>query len=124
MVDRRLRPRLIPWMRDALCIEYPQDWWFLDGPGGSGRKAKDVCQRCMVRAECLAYALENNEHHGIWAGYANHDLAQWRRPQPCPGCHRAMPVAEVAQFVLKKTDRRQWICRRCYYRDIQARRRA
>lgn len=30
--------------------------------------AKEVCQRCPVRAECLQHALEANERFGIWGG--------------------------------------------------------
>ena len=31
-------------------------------------KAKAICGRCQVRAECLEYALRNREPHGIWGG--------------------------------------------------------
>jgi WhiB family redox-sensing transcriptional regulator len=30
--------------------------------------AKDVCSRCPVRAECLAFALANGEEFGVWGG--------------------------------------------------------
>ncbi|MFD6061323.1 WhiB family transcriptional regulator [Rhodococcus wratislaviensis] len=33
------------------------------------RAAKQVCKRCPVRAQCLNYALEAREHHGIWGGF-------------------------------------------------------
>ena len=31
-------------------------------------KAKAICARCPVRAECLEYALRIREPHGIWGG--------------------------------------------------------
>lgn len=31
-------------------------------------KAKEICASCAVRAECLEYALEIQEPHGIWGG--------------------------------------------------------
>jgi WhiB family redox-sensing transcriptional regulator len=31
-------------------------------------KAKAICARCEVRAECLEYALRTREPHGIWGG--------------------------------------------------------
>ena len=31
-------------------------------------KAKAICVRCPVRAECLEYALRIREPHGIWGG--------------------------------------------------------
>ena len=31
-------------------------------------RAKAICRRCEVRADCLAYALRTREAHGIWGG--------------------------------------------------------
>jgi WhiB family redox-sensing transcriptional regulator len=31
-------------------------------------RAKAICVECAVRAECLDYALEIREPHGIWGG--------------------------------------------------------
>ena len=31
-------------------------------------RAKAICARCPVRAECLEYALRIREPHGIWGG--------------------------------------------------------
>jgi len=36
--------------------------------GRSTREAKRVCRSCEVQAECLEYALENDERFGIWGG--------------------------------------------------------
>lgn len=30
--------------------------------------AKAICAKCSVRTECLTYALEIREQHGIWGG--------------------------------------------------------
>ncbi|WP_407672362.1 WhiB family transcriptional regulator [Parafrankia discariae] len=35
---------------------------------GRPREAKRICSGCEVRAECLEYALENDERFGIWGG--------------------------------------------------------
>jgi WhiB family redox-sensing transcriptional regulator len=32
------------------------------------RRAKRICAPCPVRLECLRYALETREPHGIWGG--------------------------------------------------------
>lgn len=32
------------------------------------RRAKAICSQCAVRAECLDYAIEIREPHGIWGG--------------------------------------------------------
>jgi WhiB family redox-sensing transcriptional regulator len=31
-------------------------------------KAKAICARCPVRAECVEYALDTREAYGIWGG--------------------------------------------------------
>lgn len=31
-------------------------------------KAKAICAQCPVRRECLEYALDTREPHGIWGG--------------------------------------------------------
>ena len=45
------------WMRDALCREHPEVDFFPDR-GQSLEPARAVCGGCMVRGECLVYALE------------------------------------------------------------------
>ncbi|NIR39874.1 MAG: WhiB family transcriptional regulator [Actinobacteria bacterium] len=32
------------------------------------RHAKAICETCVVRADCLSYALAIREQHGIWGG--------------------------------------------------------
>ena len=41
---------------------------FFPSKGKSARPAKRICQACEVRAECLDYALQAGEEHGIWGG--------------------------------------------------------
>jgi WhiB family transcriptional regulator, redox-sensing transcriptional regulator len=53
------------WHADALCSEYPQLSWF---DGWDAAAAKSVCQRCLVRDDCLHYALDNDPLVGIWGG--------------------------------------------------------
>lgn len=44
------------------------------------RRAKAVCGRCPVRAECLDYALEQGLDHGIFGGFtADERRAQHRK---------------------------------------------
>lgn len=56
-----------PWVAYALCAETDPDAFFPDR-GGSTREAKRTCMACDVRAECLDYALRNNERFGVWGG--------------------------------------------------------
>jgi WhiB family redox-sensing transcriptional regulator len=37
------------------------------------RKAKSICATCCVQRDCLEYALEIREPHGIWGGLNEHE---------------------------------------------------
>jgi WhiB family transcriptional regulator, redox-sensing transcriptional regulator len=56
-----------PWMRDAACREHPEVN-FHPGHGESPEPARAVCSRCMVRNECLQFALDDDERYGVWGG--------------------------------------------------------
>jgi WhiB family redox-sensing transcriptional regulator len=43
------------------------------------RKAKAVCMRCPVRAECLDYAVSRPEKSGLWGGLNEDERAMERR---------------------------------------------
>lgn len=55
------------WQKDAACIERP-DVSFFPPRGPSPVEAIAVCSRCLVRAECLRYALANDVRFGVWGG--------------------------------------------------------
>ncbi len=56
------------WMLDAACREYPE-WSWHPTAGHSTKKQIAVCAACLVRAECLADALDRDERYGVWGGY-------------------------------------------------------
>ncbi len=43
--------------------------------------AKAVCRGCPVRAECLRYAMQTAQDHGIWGGTTEEERRQARRGQ-------------------------------------------
>ncbi len=57
----------LSWQERALCAETDPESFFPE-KGGSTREAKKVCTGCEVRAECLEYALANDERFGFWGG--------------------------------------------------------
>jgi WhiB family redox-sensing transcriptional regulator len=67
------------WMVDGLCAQVDPELWFPE-KGGSTREAKQLCTRCPVRAECLAYALANDERFGVWGGASERDRRRMTRP--------------------------------------------
>lgn len=93
-----------------LCPESPLDWQlsgacqytdpdlFFPGKGGSTREAKAVCRGCEVRADCLEYALGNDERFGIWGGLSGRERRKVARhavasAAPLPGRDRAVQAA-------------------------------
>ena len=68
------------WQEKALCAQTDPEA-FLPEKGGSTREAKRVCSSCEVRAECLEYALENDERFGIWGGLSERERRRMRRSQ-------------------------------------------
>lgn len=55
------------WQADALCKEYPNVTWFPER-GDDVRKALAICDRCLVKAECLQYATDLEIDVGLWGG--------------------------------------------------------
>jgi WhiB family transcriptional regulator, redox-sensing transcriptional regulator len=65
-----LRPIQGDWVRDAVCASADPEAFFpyMDAPTTEVAAAKVVCAGCPVQTECLTYALEADEPHGIWGG--------------------------------------------------------
>lgn len=66
------------WQDRALCAQTDPEAFFPE-KGGSTREAKRVCRSCEVRAECLDYALENDERFGIWGGLSERERRRIKR---------------------------------------------
>lgn len=66
-----LMPLRHPWMDHAACTGHP-DLFFPEGKSNdviAGEKqAVQVCSTCPVQADCLAYAIANDERYGVWGG--------------------------------------------------------
>ena len=65
-------PAELAWQERALCAQTDPEAFFPE-KGGSTREAKRVCLACEVRAECLEYALANDERFGIWGGLSERE---------------------------------------------------
>jgi WhiB family transcriptional regulator, redox-sensing transcriptional regulator len=70
----RLRTPRPGWRTRAACSDLD------DGPFAgqhvlskeAEQLAREVCEHCAVREECLAFALAHGVRHGVWGGF-NHD---------------------------------------------------
>ncbi|OZC55488.1 hypothetical protein CH267_12985 [Rhodococcus sp. 06-621-2] len=40
--------------------------------------AKTMCARCLVQENCLLYAIESAEEHGIWGGMNLRERKKWK----------------------------------------------
>lgn len=68
----------IAWQEQALCAQTGGDFFFPE-PGSSVREAKRICGLCEIRAECLEYALSNDERFGVWGGLSEKERLSLRR---------------------------------------------
>jgi len=66
------------WQMEANCLGVDPDLFFPER-GASTKEAKAVCRGCMVREDCLEYALANGEKFGIWGGLSERERRRIRR---------------------------------------------
>lgn len=66
------------WQERALCAQTDPEAFFPE-KGGSTREAKKVCTSCEVRAECLEFALANDERFGIWGGLSERERRKLKK---------------------------------------------
>lgn len=65
----------VDWSERAACKNAPAHLFFPER-GETANPAKAICHSCPVIAECLNYAIANNEGLGIWGGHSERE----RRP--------------------------------------------
>jgi WhiB family redox-sensing transcriptional regulator len=80
MHDDTTQPAILPenWQDDANCLGVDPDLFFPER-GASTREAKEVCRGCVVREQCLEFALQNGEKFGIWGGLSERERRRIRR---------------------------------------------
>jgi WhiB family redox-sensing transcriptional regulator len=66
------------WQQSANCLGVDPDLFFPER-GGSTEEAKEVCRGCVVQAECLDYAMQNDEKRGVWGGLSRRERIDLRR---------------------------------------------
>ena len=76
------------WAMLAACREGNPDELFV--AGAEQHKAKVVCQRCPVRTECLADALDNRVEFGVWGGMTERERRALLRRRPEVTCWRTL----------------------------------
>ncbi|MDQ3573426.1 MAG: WhiB family transcriptional regulator [Actinomycetota bacterium] len=83
------------WQRQANCMGVDPDLFFPER-GASTREAKEVCRGCVVREDCLEYALTNSEKFGIWGGLSERERRRIRRARSVAGRSREAGTASAS----------------------------
>ena len=68
----------LAWQARANCMGVDPELFFPER-GSSTREAKEVCRGCVVRVECLEFAIANSEKFGIWGGMSERERRRVRR---------------------------------------------
>ena len=95
------------WRNRSACLDEDPELFFPIGNTGPAilqiEEAKQVCRRCEVREQCLAWALEAGQDHGVWGGLSEDERRALSAATPAPGCVprpdprlRASPAARPA----------------------------
>lgn len=72
---------------------------FFPPKGGGQARQKAVClNKCEVKSECLAYAMLNAEHFGIWGGTGEKQRATIRRRAQTKARAKKIPLAESVRI--------------------------
>lgn len=66
------------WQDAGACLGADPSLFFPER-GASTAAAKGICRGCVVRVECLEYALANGEKFGIWGGLSERERRRIRR---------------------------------------------
>jgi WhiB family redox-sensing transcriptional regulator len=68
------------WMLLARCKETDPEVFFPERGDSTldTQLAKRICFKCEVRVECLQYAVDNQERHGIWGGLDEKSRRKYR----------------------------------------------
>jgi WhiB family transcriptional regulator, redox-sensing transcriptional regulator len=77
------------WRSAAACRSADPDLFFPISESGPARqeaaRAKAICASCLVRHECLTFALRTGQAHGIWGGMTENERAA-AQPVPAEPC--------------------------------------
>ncbi len=71
------------WRHQAACLDEDPELFFPVGTTGPALQqiedAKLVCQTCGVRDQCLTWALEAGQDHGVWGGMSEDERRAIKR---------------------------------------------
>jgi len=73
----------LDWRDRSACLDEDPELFFPIGNTGPAilqiEEAKQVCRRCEVREQCLQWALEAGQDHGVWGGLSEDERRALKR---------------------------------------------
>jgi WhiB family redox-sensing transcriptional regulator len=77
------RTPAVDWRHRSACLDEDPELFFPIGNTGPAilqiEEAKQVCRRCEVREQCLSWALEAGQDHGVWGGLSEDERRALKR---------------------------------------------
>jgi WhiB family redox-sensing transcriptional regulator len=74
---------VMDWRHRSACLDEDPELFFPIGNTGPAilqiEEAKVVCRRCDVRDQCLQWALESGQDHGVWGGMSEDERRALKR---------------------------------------------
>ncbi|WP_166987327.1 WhiB family transcriptional regulator [Canibacter zhoujuaniae] len=71
------------WREKAACLTVDPEIFFPVGNTGPAleqiERAKSVCASCKVTDQCLQYAMDSNQDHGVWGGLSEDERRALKR---------------------------------------------
>lgn len=65
------------WRLQAACRHADPDLFFPVSASGPSldevTRAKSICAACQVQRQCLAFALDTRQDHGVWGGMSEQE---------------------------------------------------
>lgn len=83
------------WTSKAACRDSAPDQLFVRG--AEQNKAKQLCNGCPVRTECLAEALDNQIEWGVWGGMTERERRALLRRHPGASWRKVLEAARTRQ---------------------------
>jgi WhiB family transcriptional regulator, redox-sensing transcriptional regulator len=79
------------WADQAVCSQVDPDLFFpaKEGAPAKVELAKEVCGRCPVQADCLAWAVSFPERFGVWGATSAPQRTKMRRQARLAARHAA-----------------------------------
>ena len=82
-MDITRKGRSMDWRHQSACRDEDPELFFPVGNTGPAitqiEEAKKVCNRCIVKDACLAWALESGQDAGVWGGLSEDERRALKR---------------------------------------------